>query len=311
MKTASAFRSVDRRPTPRHIVIIGAARSGTKMLRDALAEVTGVGKVPYDIGYVWRYGNERHPDDAIEPDAISRRSARFIRRFIDRYATGTTPAVIEKTVGNCMRVPAVAAVLPNATFIHLIRDGVDVIESARRQWTAPSDLRYLAGKLRHFPVRLAPRYGVKYLRSTASRVTNADRRVGSWGPRYQGIDDDLREHDLLTVCARQWAYAVAAARAELARPGLSSTEVRYEDLVTNPEAELAQLAELVNLQPHPEQLELTSRHITQSRQGVGRERLTPAELAAVAVEAGHLLRDLGYPAPVRERTDLTTRSLNQ
>ena len=40
------------------IVLIGAARSGTKILRDALATALGVPQVPYDVGYVWRYGNE-------------------------------------------------------------------------------------------------------------------------------------------------------------------------------------------------------------------------------------------------------------
>ncbi len=193
-------------PDPRHIVIIGAARSGTKMLRDALAAATGAGKVPYDVGFVWRHGNEDCPHDALTADMISPRSRRFIRRFIDRYARGTPPAVIEKTVGNALRVEAVASVLPDARFIHLVRDGVDVAESLRRQWIASADFGYLVRKLRHFPVRLAPRYATGYVWSAVRRRIHPSGRVGTWGPRYPGIDKDLHEHDLLQHAHVQRAH---------------------------------------------------------------------------------------------------------
>ena len=57
----------------RHIIIIGAARSGTKILRDVLAEASGVGCVPYDIGFVWRYGNQRVPHDVLDPATVTPR----------------------------------------------------------------------------------------------------------------------------------------------------------------------------------------------------------------------------------------------
>lgn len=287
-------------PGPRHVVVIGAARSGTKMLRDALATATGAGKVPYDIGYVWRVGNESRPDDLLEPAAVAERSRRFIRRFVDGYGGGRPPAVIEKTVGNALRVPAVAATLPDAVYIHLVRDGVDVVESTRRQWTAPTDLRYLAGKARHFPLRLAPRYGTKYLRSLAGRRSSADGRVGTWGPRYAGIDADLREHDLLTVCARQWRHALTRARRDFDRLGLPVVEVRYEALVGDPATELARIAEFTGLPAAPARVRAAGAAITPDRQGSGRRGLGRDELVRIETEIGDLLAELGYrrPAPV-------------
>ncbi len=47
-----------RHVPPRRIVLIGAARSGTKILRDTLAAATGSGAVPFDIGFVWRIGHD-------------------------------------------------------------------------------------------------------------------------------------------------------------------------------------------------------------------------------------------------------------
>lgn len=286
--------------TPRHVVLVGAARSGTKILREALAASSGSGRVPYDIGYVWRYGNEGHPDDALRPECSSEKSARFIRHFVDRYADGQPSAVIEKTVGNTLRIPFVAKMLPDASYVHLIRNGVDVIESTRRQWTEPTDVRYLLAKARHFPLRLVPGYGVKYLQSLARRRTSAERRVGSWGPRYPGIDDDLRHEDLLTVCARQWRTAVTQARADLGRLTAPVTEIRYERLVQDPRAELTRLVDFLDLDVSAAGLAAAAASITPERQDVGRCSLDAGELAVVQREAGSLLAHLDYPVALVE-----------
>ncbi|HEY8455815.1 MAG TPA: sulfotransferase [Actinopolymorphaceae bacterium] len=286
---------------PRHVVIIGAARSGTRVLRDTLARATGMGQVPYDIGFVWRYGNEQAPDDVLVPSAIGARSRRFIRKFIDRYAAGSPSGVIEKTVGNCFRVPAVVSVIPDAYVIHIVRDGVDTIESARRQWTAPLDLRYAMGKLPHVPLRLAFRCGANYLASFAYRWGPGDGRQRSWGPRYPGIDADLARHDLLVVCARQWRESVRHASRDLARIARPVVQVRYEDLVNDPETELRRLVDFLALPYSREQVRRAAMRLVSVRQGVGRRSLSRSELAVVEAEAGSLLSELGYePALVGE-----------
>jgi hypothetical protein len=279
----------------RRIVVIGAARSGTKILRDALAESAQIGRVPYDIGYVWRVGNENLPHDVVPPESVSASSRRFIRRFIDKYSSGSPAAVLEKTVGNTLRVPAVHAVLPDAVYVHLIRDGVDVIESTRRQWRAPSDLRYLVGKARHFPLRLVPRYGGKYVASLARRRMSRDGRIGSWGPRYPGIDEDLAAVDLLTVCCRQWRAAVTLASADLAQIGAPVVEVRYERLIEEPAAELSRVADALDL---PLVNAAAADAIVPGRRGAGRSALTEEELATVDAEVGDLLTAVGYARPL-------------
>lgn len=287
--------------TVRHVVVIGAARSGTKMLRDTLATAAGAGVIPYDIGYVWRRGNEGAPDDVIPPGEIDARTRRFIRTFVDRYAHGDPATVIEKTVGNAMRVPAVDAVLPDAVYIHLIRDGVDAIESARRQWTAKADMRYLLAKAKHFPWRLVPTYGLKYVRSQLRRRSSADERVATWGPRYPGIDADLASSDLLVVCARQWKCAVQMATADLSRLGVPVIDVRYEELIARPAAHLGAVIEQAGLMPNGD-LDSAAAVIGVDRRGSGRRSLTPPELAVLDGEVGALLSDLGYGRPVPPNT---------
>ena len=54
----------EKTPGPRPLVIIGAGRSGTNMLRDVLCRMPGLGTWPCDeINYIWRHGNRAHPDD--------------------------------------------------------------------------------------------------------------------------------------------------------------------------------------------------------------------------------------------------------
>lgn len=71
----------------RPIVIIGAPRSGTNMLRDALCQVSGPGTWPCDeINAVWRCGNGRHPTDELRLEHARPEVKRYIRRAFDRLA---------------------------------------------------------------------------------------------------------------------------------------------------------------------------------------------------------------------------------
>lgn len=218
---------------PAPIILIGAARSGTKILRDLLAVSSGVRAVPYDINYVWRYGAQGH--DMLDPETLTGRRARFIRRTIPRLA-GARPGevVVEKTVSNTLRVPFVDRVFPDARYVHLIRDGRDVAESAMRQWQAPPDWRALARKLRGMPLSNAGYvawFGGNMLRGLVS-----GRGGGNvWGPRYPGVHEDAAE-GLATACTRQWVASVERARADLAAlSGDRVFEIRYEDMVAQPD----------------------------------------------------------------------------
>ena len=226
----------------RPVVLIGAARSGTKIMRDSLAVALAANAVPYDVGYVWRYGNESREDDCLTPADIRPRTRSLVRRFLAGYA-GPDGRVVEKTVGNTLRVPFVADLLPEAVFVHLVRDGVQVADSARREWQAPVDLRYLAAKARHFPLRLVPTYGRKFLVSATAGRWRASRASGTkhadtWGPRYPGIHRDLAEEGLLTVTACEWRTCVEMATRDLAAVPNQVVSLRYESLVADPEGTL-------------------------------------------------------------------------
>jgi hypothetical protein len=260
------------------VIIIGAARSGTKFLRDTLGTSQDAMAIPYDISYVWRYRNESWPDDALAVEACTEAARSYIRRYILGQG-GDCPVVLEKTVANCLRVPFVAKVFPEAKFIHLMRDGRDVVASSMRQWQSPVDWRYSLKKARQFPIRNF-RYAAWYVGNRLRRLgTRSTRSV--WGPRYPGIDDDVATKELAEVCAIQWAKCVDTATRDLQYvPVERVLSVRYEDLVSDESTwrELCEFCGLSDAQAVLVELEKTIRPDTI---GKWRNALQPDELDKV------------------------------
>jgi hypothetical protein len=280
----------------RPVVLLGAARSGTKALRAALAAHPRLDAVPHDINYVWKYGHYALPHDELRPDQLTPRLARVIRRCLARFR-GPDPAahLLEKTVSNTLRVAYVRAVLPDARFIHLVRDGRAVAASARRMWQAPADWGRLWQKLATFPPAAVPRYGADYLRAYLRRRLRRDQQVTSWGPRFAGLDQAVARLPLLSVCGLQWRHCVEATLDGLAQiPSECQLEVRYEELVHDPAAQLAAIFRFLDLDTAPEALALARGSLTPDHLGKWRQQIEPAELASLLEEIAPALQRLGY-----------------
>lgn len=232
----------------RQIIVIGAARSGTKLLRDILSTHVDVGRVPYDVNYLWRQGNERVSHDELRPDMLTESLRLRIQQSIWSYHRDQV-ALVEKTVSNCLRVPFVDAVFPEACFVHLVRDGRDVVESSYREWMAPPDWSYVLRKARMYPLARAPGYALRYLHGVLWRGKRSA-APPVFGPRYLGIDKDLASLQLIEVCARQWAICVQRAQEGLAvLPDDRVITIRYEDMVREPVDVLGKLATFIGVEP--------------------------------------------------------------
>lgn len=220
------------------VFIIGAGRSGTKYLRDALAASPAVARVPFDVGYIWRKGNELLPHDEIDVESVSNESITWIRRIIpklidlDEKKLRAT-ILVEKSVPNSLRPLLLYKAFPNATFIHLVRDGRAVTESAMRMWQTRPEMGYLVHKLRYFPWSNL-RYGFWFLRNMFFKLIRPEQSI--WGPRYKGISEDLNKEPLHVVCARQWLHCVDVAFRQLASiPSDQVITLRYEDVMNGTE----------------------------------------------------------------------------
>ena len=237
-------------------------------------------------GLVTRQSTTTSCPQALPPRGTRRR----ISAQLDRFASDTY--LVEKTVANTLRVPFVYALFPEARFVHLVRDGVDVVSSSRTAWLQRPDWRYLYRKLRSFPPTVAPRYLSRYALETAQRQLSRG-RVPVWGPRYSGIEADTVERGVLVACAEQWRRSVEAALQGLrVVPADQQLEVRYESFVSDANRELGRIAQFCGL----EHADICSPPMTvrTDRLGRGREDLSEPELATVLSIIAPVLEVMGY-----------------
>jgi hypothetical protein len=216
----------------RPIVIVGAGRSGTRLLRRVLTAGPDVACLPLEVNSIWRHGNVSYPYDDLKPHHARPAVVRYIRRAFARFVQQSGGRrLVEKTAANALRVGFVHAVLPEALVLHIVRDGRAVAESARRRWRGGPQPRLLGEKARWVPWSDIPRYMLRYLRFQTG-LLSARKAQRSWGPRFPGIDELVSHHDLIEVCAIQWRTCVDAAEEALAGlPRAQALTVRYEDLV--------------------------------------------------------------------------------
>jgi hypothetical protein len=276
------------------VIIIGAARSGTKLLRDMIAEHPRIGKVPYDINYVWRIGNEKFSHDQLSPEFLTGRAQKRIQEQMDFFRK-SSPVLVEKTVSNSLRIPYVKAVFPNALFIHLVRNGLDVVESTYRQWQAPPDWNYLVRKARVFPWRQAPRYAFQYgCRLLKSFLPTGKKQVATWGPRYVGIDIDVMQKSLIDVCALQWVKSVNMSLCDLVSINERRVySVHYEDFVQKPRKSLLEIANFLDLNgAFYEKMDLNK--VIPTNIGKGKVGLTAEELCRTMNIIEPTMKKLNY-----------------
>ena len=286
----------DHRP----VIIIGAARSGTKILRDVLGASADTACIPFDVNYIWRTGNEKSPSDVLDVVDCTEDLRRRIRTSIFKAAgiqqRQTDRIVVEKTVSNCLRVPFVRRVFPEARFVHLVRDGRDVAESARRMWEAPLDRRYLLKKLKYFPwsnLRYVSWFAWNRLRQFLPVTSGDESRVAIWGPRYPGIERALSTEPILRVCARQWRICVESALEGTERDQSGNwLQLRYEDFVGN-EREIMRVAEFIGIKDIDPVLE---KYRSEVRCDLGGrwKSLDHDEIEQIRSELGDTLSRLGY-----------------
>lgn len=280
------------------LVILGAGRSGTNMLRDLLIRLNGVVTWPCDeINYIWRHGNMLHPNDEFQPCQATDRVSRYIRRAFDRVAIRSVRFVVEKTCANTLRVGFVSRVLPDAKYICIVRDGRDVVASSLQRWTARLDLSYILRKARFVPLMDLPYYGGRYCWNRLYRLASRQERLAFWGPRFAGLEKMLATHSLPEVCAAQWARCVERADAELAQvdPG-SICRVRYEDFVHDPSCEFRRLCEFLQLDVSPATLSEISRYASTASVGNWRRALSPDAVEAIRPITAATLQRHGYAA---------------
>jgi hypothetical protein len=218
-------------PAPRRpILLIGCPRSGTSVLLQAVLESRELRSIQSEGHILWdAYHHPRDRgwnSDALGAADVLEREREYIycairllvrkRRFID------------KTPANCLRIPYLDALFPDAAFVFLRRRAADNVSSLIEGW------------------RARPRF-VKY--SLPERLEGLGPLNGNlWSFVLVPGWRELRSASLAEICARQYVACNEAALA--ARGAIDDSrwiDVAYEDLVRSPADEVSRLFERLGL----------------------------------------------------------------
>lgn len=242
----------------RLVFVVGSPRSGTTFTGRALGSLPGF--VDLDEVQPWKAaipGLLGQPDDVV---------ARRLRHILQRVRTlGLAGGLrgVEQTPETSFVLAAALRAYPDALAVHVVRDGRDVATSLlERGWLS------------------------------AERTGADDARL-PFGPHARfwvepGREQEFSEVSDATRAAWAWRRYVTAASAVPERTAV----VRYEQLVSNPAAAAAPVAERLDADPGLVTAVFAEAHDTSA--GRWRRDLTPEQLADVEREAGDALAALGY-----------------
>ena len=241
----------------RLVFVVGSPRSGTTFLAGAIGSLPGF----VDLGELAPVKAAVPELATLPPDEAARRLRRILAVARRVGLVGSVRAV-EQTPELAHLAEVLPLAFPDATIVHIIRDGRDVACSLlekpwlKREQPSSDDAGLPYGSYARFWVE--PERGAEF-------ESASDARRAAW----------------------VWRSYVTAARA-----AASAVELRYEAVAADPAGVAATIAQRLESPPRPLGAALDRAH----GGSVGRYRrdLTPEQLADVESEAGPLLRELGY-----------------
>lgn len=226
------------------IFLIGNYRSGTTIAQKLIGLHPDI-VTWYEPKTLWLYADPaRRHDEFVETDATDR-VARYIRgRFLDYQSRHGDRQIMENTPANVLRVPFVHEIFPEAIFLYITRNPFSYISSMELKWQRAKSIKGLIRLLKITPVTQIHYYAKDVIKQIVTKRLLGRKYTSVYGPRYNGIDRDLKEHEKLTVIARQWARGNRRAREDLAKLGNGRVlSFRYEDLIQDPELVLRRIYE--------------------------------------------------------------------
>ena len=288
------------------VVIVGAPRSGTNMLRDVLTSLPGFVTWECDeINPLWKHGNLDVPHDELTRAHARPDVRRYLRRAFDAALRRRHGEVlVEKTCATSLRVGFVDEFFPQARFVVIRRDGIDATASAMKRWHAPFDLAYTARKVRFVPPVDLPRIAWS---AVAARLGGHRRGAGQggaddsvdaavrtwWGPRPHDVAELRTTLPLAEAAFVQWQRCVESTRRDLADIDPDRWfEVVYEEFVADPAAGLTAILGFLDRSQRFDPA--VTAGVRDTSVGKGRAALGPAVVSRLEERGGDTLRGLGY-----------------
>ncbi|MEL7038725.1 MAG: sulfotransferase [Cyanobacteria bacterium J06592_8] len=255
------------------VFIFGAPRSGTTFLGKCLGELP-------ELSYHYEPVLTKAVSRYVYTNQWSKAQAQFlyksVYRWLMRLHTDGDLRFVEKTPRNSLILPFLYETFPDGRFIHIIRDGRDAALSlAKKPWYRNDKKGCGAKDPSGYPFGPMARFWVKPEEVERFETTNDVHR-----------------------CVWLWrVYVNSALEAASNLPSDQYYELKYEDLVMNPNNEAEGLLDFLEIEKTESRTQF-SQFVTRkaSRDSVGtwKQELSDLQNQEVEQEAGQLLKQLEY-----------------
>lgn len=284
------------------IIVIGAPRSGTKMLRELLKMHPLITGSLYEKERIWSHGNPDKESAFIGVEDLRQGIKEFIREQFKKEALkNRSKRIVDKNVANSLRIAYVREIFPESPFVHIVRDGRDGACSIRERWKNPADVKYIL-KNRAFPLGELPHYLKRQFKWRFEKLVTRKEHVKWWGPRFSDMEALAAQYSLIELCGIQWARCV-----ESALEGMKKLndrlwmQVKYEDLVNNPVVIMERLCEFLGLSMDDHLKNRFRAYVGSSRVGRWKTDLSQSEYDLLLRHIENTLRKLKYNVDCGER----------
>jgi hypothetical protein len=280
------------------IILFGNTRSGTTIVQKVMATHPDI--VPwYEPRTLWLYADPGRGHDEFDASDATDEVKRYIRKqFLKFQKRHGNRVVMEKTPANILKIPYVQAIFPEATFLFIVRNPFSFISSVEMKWQRPVTSKGIRRRLTYTPITQLRHYAGRLIRQQFDKRVLRRKYLSLWGPRYKGMDQDLKTHDLLTVIARQWSVCSRQAEKDLALFGNGQVlRLRYEDFVEDPISDLERICAHCGLQMTDDMVRAANEWVKSDRQLKWR-RFDPRDLARILPEISDEMQRHGYEIPM-------------
>lgn len=279
------------------IILLGNFRSGTTLLQRVIAAHPETISLYEPVG-LWLFADPSRTHDEFDERDATDKVKKYIRnQFLAFQQQNGGRIVVEKTPHNILRIPYVRAIFPEAHFIYIVRNPLSFISSVELKWQRPAGRKRIMKRVRTTPVSQLHHYLFRFLGQVWNKRILKKKYLSIWGPRYQGIQQDVATEDLMTVIARQWARAAGKAEQDLSLFEKGQVlKLRYEDFVQRPVEYLERICAHCGLEMTPGMVEFV-RSTVKSDRTAKWQRFEPSQLARIIPEVSEQMRRNGYDVP--------------
>lgn len=279
------------------IFIFGNTRSGTTIVQKLMATHPDIAGW-YEPNALWLYADPGRIHDEFEEDDATEKVKKYIRkRFLNYQKKHGNRIVLEKTPQNILRIPYVRAIFPEAKFLFIVRNPFSFISSVEHKWQRPVTGSGIVRRLKDMPITQLHHWVRRYIVQQVNKRVLRRKYLSIWGPRYMGIQDDLKTLDLLTVIARQWSICSVKAEKDMATFEVGQIlRLKYEGFVDDPVSDLERICAHCRLEMTGDMVN-AAREMVKSDRKIKWQRFDPRDLARIIPEISDEMQRHRYEIP--------------